>query len=108
MASFRMKIMPIYRLALVLVLSTVSLFAQSKNQAPTLLPNSFAGWTMTGKVTTQMDPTAVDSTQAGILKEFGVKDASQATYSNGDNHVTVKAVRFADASGAYGAFTFYR
>jgi hypothetical protein len=103
-----MKITSIYRLAVVLVVSTASLFAQSKNQAPTLLPDSFAGWTITGKATTQTDPNVVDPTQAGILKEFGFKDASQATYANGDNHVTVKAARFADASGAYGAFTFYR
>jgi hypothetical protein len=86
----------------------VSLFAQTKAPAPALLPGSFAGWTMSGKATTGADPAAIDPAQAAILKEFGFKDFSQATYTNGDNKVTVKAARFADATGAYGAFTFYR
>ena len=30
-----------------------------------------------------------------------------ATYSRGDRQIQVKALRFHDASGAYGAFTFY-
>jgi len=103
-----MKIISRFRLAVVLVLSTASLFAQTKEKAVSLLPDSFAGWTITGKATTGTDPSAIDLQQAATMKEFGFTDSSWATYSSGDNHVTLKAARFADATGAYGAFTFYR
>jgi hypothetical protein len=103
-----MKISLKYRLCVVLFLTTTCLFAQSKPKPAALLPDSFAGWTMSGKPTTGTDPAAIDPAQAAIMKEFGFVDFSQATYTNGDNQATVKAARFADATGAYGAFTFYR
>jgi len=103
-----MKLISISRLAVVLLISAASLLAQTKEKAAPLLPDSFAGWTITGKATTGTDPSAIDPQQAATMKEFGFTDSSQATYTNGDQHVTVKAARFGDATGAYGAFTFYR
>lgn len=91
-----------------MLVATASVSAQSKKPSAPLLPQSFAGFTMTGAATNGTSPAAVDATQASILKEFGFTNSSQATYVNGDNHVTVKAARFQDATGAYGAFTLYR
>ncbi len=45
---------------------------------------------------------------AAVLKEYGFQQFVSAHYVNGDNKLNVRAIRFQDASGAYGAFTFYR
>jgi hypothetical protein len=42
------------------------------------------------------------------LKEYGFADLETATYTKPGRSMRIKAARFADASGAYGAFTFYR
>jgi len=58
---------------------------------------------------TSSDPESADPTNAGLLKEYGFTDFAAATYLRDDGRkVTVKAARFQDASGAYGAFTFYK
>ena len=44
-----------------------------------------------------------------MLKEYGFADSETATYTRDDGRkLTIKAARFNDATGAYGAFTFYR
>ena len=44
-----------------------------------------------------------------MLKEYGFTGAETVTYTRKDGRkLTVKAARFKDATGAYGAFTFYR
>jgi hypothetical protein len=43
-----------------------------------------------------------------VLTEDGLKEVETATYTNDDRKLTVKAARFADASGALAAFSFYR
>jgi len=73
-----------------------------------LLPNSFAGWTAAAPATTGSAPDAADQPNADILKEYGLKDYAVTDYTRGGRHLTVRARRFADATGAYGAFTFYR
>ena len=46
---------------------------------------------------------------AALLKEYGLTDFESATYTRDDGHkLNLKAARFADASGAYGAFTYYK
>ncbi len=82
--------------------------AQTAKPQPPLLPQSFAGWTMQGKAQTSNNPSAVDAAQSAALKEYGFTDSSQASYTKEDNKLTIKVARFQDASGAYGAFTFYR
>ena len=55
------------------------------------------------------DPGAADPADATLLKEYGFTDFESATYARDDGRkLTLKAARFADATGAYGAFTYYR
>jgi hypothetical protein len=76
---------------------------------PAFLPHSFAGWIQTGPVKTTSDPAHADSAYPAVLKEYGFTDSETATYTRDDGRkLVVKAARFGDASGAYGAFTFYR
>lgn len=73
-----------------------------------LLPTIFAGWQLTGTPQNSTDPQAADKSTADALKEFGFSRYEAATYARGDDSLAVKAVQFQDATGAYGAFTFYR
>lgn len=73
------------------------------------LPKSFAGWTQTGPVTVVTDPARADAAYPAALKEYGFVDSETANYVRDDGRtLTLKAARFNDATGAYGAFTFYR
>jgi hypothetical protein len=73
------------------------------------LPNSFAGWTQSASPQATKDPASVDSAYPAVLKEYGFSDAETATYTRADGRkLTIKAARFKDATGAYGAYTFYR
>ena len=77
--------------------------------AQELLPKSFAGWTQTGDVKTVTQPGQADAAYPAVLNEYGFTEAETATYSRPDGRtLTVKAAQFKDATGAYGAFTFYR
>ncbi len=76
--------------------------------APSLLPSDFAGWSQSGTVESSTKPEAADAPNASILKEYGFQQLVTAHYANADNKLTLRAIRFQDASGAYGAFTFYR
>ena len=87
------------------VLGSVA-FASGPND---FLPQSFAGWTKSGGVQSITDPANADAAYPAVLKEYGFAGAETATYIRSDGRkLTVKAARFNDASGAYGAFTFYR
>ena len=77
-------------------------------QAPPILPKQFAGWEMQGNVQTSTDAVAADPTNASVLKEYRFSDFASATYTREDGRtLKVRAARFADASGAFGAYTFY-
>lgn len=74
-----------------------------------LLPKSFAGWTQTGSTQTTTDAAKADGAYPAVLTEYGFADSETGTYTREDGRkLTVKAARFKDATGAYGAFTFYR
>lgn len=73
-----------------------------------LLPESFAGFELQGKLDTATLPGVVDAPNAQVLVEDGFRDFASGTYKNNINTVTVRAMRFGDASGAYAAYTFYR
>ncbi|HYA24398.1 MAG TPA: DUF6599 family protein [Terriglobales bacterium] len=74
-----------------------------------VLPQEFGGWEVSGSPRTSPDPGLADPVNAEVLKEYGFNNFESATYSRDDGRkLTVKAARFADASGAYGAFTFYK
>jgi hypothetical protein len=74
-----------------------------------ILPASFAGWNLQGTLQTSNDPAIADPTNTAILKEYGFTDLASGTFTRDDGRkLTIRAARFADASGAYGAFTYYK
>lgn len=74
-----------------------------------LLPHSFAGWTQSGNAAVLGNAEQADSAYPGVLNEYGFTDAETATFTRADGRtLTIKAARFKDATGASGAFTFYR
>lgn len=73
-----------------------------------LLPDDFAGWVADGSPKTVTSAADADSASAAALKEYGFTDGSQVTYKREAETLNVRALRFQDASGAYGAYTFYR
>jgi hypothetical protein len=76
--------------------------------APPLLPQQFRGWQMQGAPRTSTDPAVADPTNAAVLKEYRFSDLAMATYTHEDGRtLKLRAARFADASGAFGAYTFY-
>jgi hypothetical protein len=90
--------------------SSISSTTASPISAPAspVLPSAFAGWQMKGEVARSDDPAAADATNAPVLKEYGFVRLETAGYTRDDGrHLTIKAAVFADASGAYGAFTYY-
>jgi hypothetical protein len=96
------------RLVLALVL-TAPLFAEGHAPAAPLLPRQFGGWQLSGSIRASTDPAVADPVNAAVLKEYGFNDFESATYTRDDGRkLTLKAARFADTSGAYGAFTFYK
>jgi hypothetical protein len=75
----------------------------------TFLPSEFAGWRLSGAPAVSQDAAKADPAFAPLLQEYGFREIEEATYTRSDNRVLkVKAARFGDASGAVGAFTFYR
>src|SRR6201993_4028589 len=74
-----------------------------------ILPQTFGGWQLQGSVQTSSDPAEADPTNPAVLKEYGFTDFAGCTYTQEDGRkLKVRAARFSDASGAYGAFTFYK
>ena len=77
-------------------------------QAPAILPQAFAGWQMQGSAQTSSDAGTADPTNAAVLKEYRFTDFASATYTRDDGRtLKIRAARFADASGSFGAYTFY-
>jgi hypothetical protein len=77
-------------------------------QIPALLPAEFGGWRMQGAARTSHDPAAADPANSAILHEYRFTDFAAATYTRDDGRtLTIRAARFADASGAFGAYSFY-
>ena len=99
-------------LNLVIVASQAAVaFAAStgtESAAPPILPEQFAGWQMEGAALASKDAAAADPTNAALLKEYGFTDFESATYKSEDGRtLKIRAARFTDASGAFGAFSFY-
>ena len=100
------------RIFLVLTLLSAAAFAGEgarATPAPALLPPQFSGWQISGSPRTSPDPAIADPANAALLKEYGFTDFESATYTRDDGRkLTLKAARFADATGSYGAFTYYK
>jgi len=97
------------RIISVLIVLSATALAGEGAARPALLPPQFSGWQISGAPQTSIDPAAADAPNAGLLKEYGFTDLESATYTRDDGRkLTLKAARFSDASGAYGAFTYYK
>ncbi len=86
-------------------------FARASEPAwsASILPKEFGGWQMSGPARTSSDPAAADPVNAAVLKEYGFNSFESATYSRDDGRkLALRAARFGDASGAYGAYTYYK
>jgi len=73
-----------------------------------LLPDSFAGWVAKQPPRPVFDATQADTANVAALKEYDFQNGSQATYERAGETLTIRALRFKDVSGAYGAYSFYR
>ncbi len=74
-----------------------------------VLPTEFAGWQVKGSVEKSNDPAIADTTNGPILKEYGFQRLENASYTRDDGrNLVIRAAVFDDASGAYGAFTYYQ
>src|SRR5690349_14995266 len=90
-------------LFLTLYLASIALAANSP-----ILPNAFGGWQQEPASTKMStNPVDADAGLAGVLKEYGFTDFQSASYAKGDRKLSVRAARFDDATGAYGAYTLY-
>jgi len=76
--------------------------------AAAVLPTAFAGWQVKGAIVASDDPASADAANVPVLKEYGFQRMEKASYTRDDGrNLTIKAAVFSDASGAYGAFTYY-
>ena len=95
----------------VVILLAGSAFATGPNvdsASPPILPRQFAGWQIQGAAQASKDAAAADPTNAALLKEYGFTGVEAATYKSDDGRtLKIRAARFADASGAFGAYMFY-
>jgi hypothetical protein len=78
------------------------------DSVPAMLPQEFGGWQMQGSAQVSSDPAAADPANAEVLHEYGFTDFAASTYTREDGRtLKIRAARFADASGAFGAYLFY-
>jgi hypothetical protein len=76
--------------------------------AGSLLPDAFDGWVETNPPKMIVDLTQVDPDNAAALKEYDFTQAQLASYKRNGETLSLRALRFRDASGSYGAYSFYR
>lgn len=118
-----MRIRQILPVLLLAVLATAPAFAQTPAAKPaakapaaktptpanqSLLPSAFSGWEAASPAQNLKDAAQADPANAAALKEYGFTDGQSNTYQRNGETLTLKALRFDDASGAYGAYTLYR
>lgn len=91
------------------ILFTAAAFtAPAAPSAPPILPKQFAAWQVQGASQSSKDASVADPTNAALLKEYGFSDVESATYKSDDGRtLKIRAARFTDASGAFGAYTLY-
>ena len=99
---------PVLAVVVCLVSMGFSTSPGADSPGPPILPKQFAGWQIQGAAQASKDAAAADPTNAALLKEYGFTDFEAATYKSDDGRtLKIRAARFADASGAFGAFSFY-
>jgi hypothetical protein len=73
-----------------------------------LLPEDFEGWVSAKAPAKLTDAAQADAANVAALKEYGFTDASVAEYKRGGETLSLHALRFHDASGAFGLYSLYR
>lgn len=73
-----------------------------------LLPEALSGWIADGPAKPLADAEAADPANAAALKEYEYTGGATNSYKRDGDTLTLRALRFQDASGAYGAYSFYR
>ena len=105
-----MKFLRICGFVVLLSLAAAAAETPVATHAPSgsVLPDQFAGWRIKGTITRSDDPGVADAVNAPVLKEYGFVRLEKAAYTRDDGrNVAIRAAVFEDASGAYGAFTYY-
>jgi hypothetical protein len=90
-----------------MALGQAFVFGQAK--APSgVLPQTFSGWRLEPQsIKIISDPAVADPTDSPVLKEYGFAEVESGTYTRNGRTMQIKAARFNDATGAFGAFTYY-
>lgn len=97
------------KIAIFIILFGLQTAVAAPTKPAPLLPQTFGGWQLAKAPQISTNPESADAINAALLKEYGFTNFENATYTRDDGRkLTIKAVRFQDASGAYGAFLFYR
>jgi len=73
-----------------------------------LLPGAIDGWVAAEPPKPFADASQADPANAAALKEYDCTGGASVTYKRDGETLSVRALRFQDASGAYGAYSFYR
>ena len=73
-----------------------------------LLPDALDGWVAEGAAKTFADAAQADAANAAALKEYSFAGGELATYKREGETLIIRALQFDDASGAYGAYSYYR
>jgi hypothetical protein len=73
-----------------------------------LLPDAFDGWVTAEPIQSLTDAAVADPANAAALKEYGFTFGALAHYKREGDTLTLRALRFSDASGSYGAYSYYR
>lgn len=87
---------------------TIEVPVPASVKAKALLPDVFDGWETAAPTRIVTDPAQVDGSSAAALKEYDFAAAAIANYKRDNETLSIRALRFNDASGAYGAYSFYR
>lgn len=69
---------------------------------------SFAGWQKIHQAVNTQVGWGLKPPDAAAMAEFGLQATERDVYQRGTRSIQVEGLRFADAAGAYGAFTYYR
>lgn len=73
-----------------------------------LLPDALDGWIANGPAKAIADAATADPANAAALQEYEFTGGATNSYKRDGEKLTLRALRFQDASGAYGAYSFYR
>jgi hypothetical protein len=99
---------PSMKKLLTILLFAWAMVSLAAAKEPGLLPPAFNGWVLDQhSLTSGSDPAVADPADSAALKEYGFADFETATYTRNGRKMQVKAARFNDASGAFGAFSYY-